>query len=85
MKDEQAFHQARRTLVALLSKPDDGEVDLVAITPHDRINLVITCSASMIEQALCVTAHYRSDVANEGLTRLIEDMRRNIGKLCGNH
>ena len=86
MRDEQSFQDSRRMLVALLAQEDDPPlIGLDEIDVTDRLKTVVTASADVIVHTLCLFSNYRSDVVHEGLTKLIEDMRRNIGRLCGDH
>jgi len=86
MRDEQDFQDSRRMLVALLAQDNDPPmIGLDEIDVTDRLKTVVTASADVIVHTLCLFTAYRSDKAQEGLTKLIEDMRRKIGRLCGDH
>ena len=78
------FAEARRMLVELLKQDGDGGpvLGLEEISTSDRLSLLTTCSAMMIEHALCVWCGYSSADASNGLDALVVDMREHIKKLC---
>ena len=83
MTDIVAINEARRMLVALLQKPDDGPVvGLDEISPKDKLYLVTTCSATMIEHAICATCGNDLADALEGLEALVVSMREHMMEAC---
>jgi len=80
------FDDARRTLVALLSRPDDAPVEgLDEVSNADKCFMAATCSASIIEATICATAGYREAAALEGLDALVISIREHIERLCRMH
>jgi hypothetical protein len=74
---------ARRMLVALLANPDDVPVDGVEhLKGDERLFLIATCAARLIEEAVCAQASYDPMRARRGLDNLIDDMRAHIIELC---
>jgi hypothetical protein len=83
MNYEKEFDDARRMLVELLAKSDDGPVIGVdKLSEEEKLFLVSTCSAKMIEVAICKVAGFRTNVALEGLEALMVSAREHIRKNC---
>jgi hypothetical protein len=83
LPNDKALHDARRMLVALLEQEDDAPVlGVDELSIEERLFLLSTCSAVVIERAICMTCGYRSDLAIEGLDALVVTMRDRIKKLC---
>lgn len=77
---------ARRMLVKLISKLDDGlVVGVEELSERDKLFLINTCSAKLIESTICETCGYDTFAALEGLDALMGDMREQIIKRCEKH
>jgi hypothetical protein len=80
------FDDARRTLVALLSRSDDAPIEGIdEVSNADQCFMVATCAAKMIEAMVCMTRGYREREALRGLDSLVEDMRGHIREICRMH
>lgn len=83
MSDNENYHDARRMLIELLAQPNDLPVDGVELlSAGDRLFLLTTCAATIIEQATCHIAGHRRELALEGLDALVVSMRQHIEALC---
>ena len=83
MTDDEHINDARRILVTLLARPDDGGIaDIDDLTTHDKLFLVSTCSARMIEVTICAIAGFKIADALEGFDALMASTREHIRQRC---
>lgn len=74
---------ARTMLMALLHEAGDTlHNGIEELSARDRLFLITTCAARMIEKALCERANYDEAGALQGLDALIGDMREQIAERC---
>ena len=82
MIDDKEIDDARRMLVVLLAQPDDVVEGLEELTMRDKLFLLSTCSAKMIEVAVCAIAMFNAEDALEGLDALMASTREHIRQRC---
>jgi hypothetical protein len=85
MSMEKEDDDDRLMLVRLLTKPGDDTAIIVGtgeLNDSQKLFLVCTCAAAMIERALCLEASYDTVIALRSLDAIVEGMRGQIVKRC---
>lgn len=74
---------ARRMLVALLTRLEDEPVEgLEKLNGADRLFLIATCAARMIEETICAIADYDQPSAQAGIRSLTTSMLEHVDAIC---
>jgi len=74
------YNDARRMLIELLKRPDDGPVDVSDLSDDEKGFLVATCAATVLLHQICFTASYDEKEAKAGIASLCIDTH--INEIC---
>jgi hypothetical protein len=80
MRPAEEYHNARRMLIALLSQPDDGPVDISGLSEVDARFLGASCAATVLLYNICYTADFDANEAMKGVAAL--EMARHVEEIC---
>ena len=80
MRPASEYHDARRTLIALLSQPGDGPVDISGLSETETRFLATTCAATVLLYNVCYTVGFDADEAMRGVAAL--EMARHVEEIC---
>lgn len=78
-----SFDESRRALATLLAIKDNEKViGAEELTPEERLFLMTTSAAKIMEYGICEMAGYDQIEALRGFEALVADMTRAIIRLC---
>lgn len=80
MRPANEYHDARRMLIALLSQPNDGPVDISGLSEAEARFLEATCAVTVLLYNICHTAGFDADEAMKGVAAL--EIARHVEEIC---